>query len=53
MRSILGVGVPLSGIDWQLSIGGVRAVAGRVELSQTIPAHGVAAQRVGLGLLPR
>ncbi|HEX2686715.1 MAG TPA: LEA type 2 family protein [Kofleriaceae bacterium] len=35
------VGVPLSGIDWQLSVGGVRAVTGRVELSQTIPARGV------------
>jgi len=37
-----GFGIPLSGIDWQLSIGGVPAVTGRVELSQTIPAHGVA-----------
>jgi LEA14-like dessication related protein len=37
-----GVGVPLTGIDWQLAIGGARAVTGRVELSQTIPAHGVA-----------
>lgn len=35
-------GVPLSGIDWQLSIGGARAVTGRVELQQTIPAKGVA-----------
>jgi LEA14-like dessication related protein len=35
-------GVPLSGIDWQLSIGGTRAVTGRVELQQTIPAKGVA-----------
>jgi LEA14-like dessication related protein len=35
-------GVPLSGIDWQLSVGGARAVTGRVELSQTIPARGVA-----------
>jgi len=35
-------GVPLSGIDWQLSLGGARAVTGRVELSQTIPARGVA-----------
>jgi len=33
--------VPLSGIDWQLSIGGARAVTGQVQLSQTIPAEGV------------
>jgi LEA14-like dessication related protein len=37
-----GFGVPLSGIDWQLAVGGARAVTGRVELSQTIPARGVA-----------
>ncbi|MEO8703770.1 MAG: LEA type 2 family protein [Kofleriaceae bacterium] len=36
------VGVPLSGIDWELSIGGARAVTGSVQLSQTIPARGVA-----------
>jgi LEA14-like dessication related protein len=36
------VGIPLSGIDWQLSVGGARAVTGRAELSQTIPARGVA-----------
>ena len=35
-------GVPISGIDWQLSIGGARAVTGAVQLSQTIPARGVA-----------
>lgn len=35
-------GVPLSGIEWQLSIGGTRAVTGSVQLSQTIPARGVA-----------
>ncbi|HTR50796.1 MAG TPA: LEA type 2 family protein [Kofleriaceae bacterium] len=35
-------GVPLQGIDWQLSIGGARAVTGRMQLSQTIPARGVA-----------
>jgi LEA14-like dessication related protein len=35
-------GVPLAGIDWQLSIGDTRAVTGKVELSQTIPAKGVA-----------
>src|ERR1051325_9806366 len=37
-----GFGVPLAGVDWQLQIGGTRAVTGRVELSQTIPAKGVA-----------
>lgn len=37
-----GFGVPLAGIDWQLSIGGARAVTGTVSLSQTIPARGVA-----------
>lgn len=35
-------GVPLSGLDWQLSIGGARAVTGTVQLSQTIPAKGIA-----------
>ena len=37
-----GFGVPLSGIDWELAIGGARAVTGTVQLSQTIPARGVA-----------
>ncbi|HTJ44552.1 MAG TPA: LEA type 2 family protein [Kofleriaceae bacterium] len=36
------VGVPLSGIDWQLSIGGAPSVSGHVDVSQTIPARGVA-----------
>ena len=35
-------GVPLSAIDWQLSVGVARAVDGRIELSQTIPAKGTA-----------
>ena len=35
-------GVPLSGIEWQLSIGGARAASGLAELSQQIPARGVA-----------
>ena len=35
-------GVPLSGIDWQIAIGGARAATGTVELQQTIPARGVA-----------
>jgi LEA14-like dessication related protein len=37
-----GFGVPLAGIDWELAVGGARAVTGSVELSQTIPARGVA-----------
>jgi LEA14-like dessication related protein len=37
-----GFGVPISGIDWQLSIGGHRAATGRVQLSQEIPARGTA-----------
>ncbi len=37
-----GFGVPLAGIDWQLSVGGARAVTGTVQLTQTIPAKGVA-----------
>lgn len=44
------VGVPLSGIDWQLAIGGARAVTGRVELSQTIPARGVAPVTTSLAI---
>ena len=35
-------GVPLAGIDWELTIGGTRAMTGTVQLSQTIPARGVA-----------
>ena len=35
-------GVPLSGIDWQIAVGDARAATGRVELSQTIPARGLA-----------
>ena len=34
--------VPLSGIDWQIAIGGARAATGNVDLQQTIPARGVA-----------
>ncbi len=37
-----GFGVPLAGIDWELAVGGARAVTGTIELSQTIPARGVA-----------
>jgi LEA14-like dessication related protein len=43
-----GFGVPLSGIDWQLSIGGTRAVTGSVQLQQTIPAKGVAPVKTSL-----
>jgi LEA14-like dessication related protein len=43
-------GVPLSGIDWQLSIGGARAVTGTVQLSQTIPARGVAPVKTTLSI---
>lgn len=43
-------GVPLSGIDWQLSIGGTRAVTGSVQLSQTIPARGVAPVTTSLSI---
>lgn len=37
-----GFGVPLSGVDWQLSIGGARAATGSAQLSREIPAKGVA-----------
>jgi LEA14-like dessication related protein len=37
-----GFGVPLSGVAWQLSIGGARAVTGTAELQANIPARGVA-----------
>lgn len=45
-------GVPLSLIEWELSVGGAHAVSGRIELSQTIPAKGIApvtaALRIGM-----
>jgi LEA14-like dessication related protein len=37
-----GFAVPLSAIDWQLSVGDTPAVDGRIELSETIPARGTA-----------
>ncbi|MBV8757864.1 MAG: LEA type 2 family protein [Deltaproteobacteria bacterium] len=43
-------GVPLSGIDWQLAIGGSRAATGNVELQQTIPARGVAPVNTSLAI---
>ena len=48
-----GFGVPLSGIDWQLSIGGARAITGRAELQQTIPAKGVAPITTSLSIQAR
>lgn len=45
-----GFGVPLSGIDWQLSVGGARAVTGAVELHETIPARGVAPVTTSLSI---
>jgi LEA14-like dessication related protein len=48
-----GFGVPLAGIDWQLSIGGARAVTGTVQLSQTIPARGVAPVAMALSVSTR
>ena len=45
-----GFGVPLAGIDWELAIGGARAVTGSVELSQTIPARGVAPVTTALAI---
>lgn len=41
-------GVPLSGIEWQLAIGGQRAASGLAELQQQIPARGVAPVRTSL-----
>lgn len=36
------VGLPLRGMDWEIAIGGARAVTGRTELALTIPAMGSA-----------
>lgn len=43
-------GVPLSGIDWTLSVDGARAITGRTELSQTIPARGHAPVSTSLAI---
>jgi LEA14-like dessication related protein len=43
-------GVPLSGIEWTLSVGGSRAVTGTVQLSQNIPAKGVAPVTTSLSI---
>src|SRR5690242_1106752 len=45
-----GFGVPLSGIDWQLSIGGARAMTGSVRLTETVPARGVAPVTMALAI---
>ena len=45
-------GVPLSGVDWQLSIGGARAATGRTELHKEIPARGVAPVTTSLTISP-
>jgi LEA14-like dessication related protein len=37
-----GFGVPLSGVEWQLSVGNTRAVSGSAQLQAQIPARGVA-----------
>jgi LEA14-like dessication related protein len=44
------IGVPLSGIEWQLEIGGSRALTGNVQLSKTIPARGVAPVTTSLSI---
>ena len=48
-----GFGVPLAGIDWELSVGGSRAVTGAVQLQQTIPARGVAPVVTSLSIAAR
>jgi len=46
-------GVPLAGIDWDLSVGGSRAVTGSVQLQQTIPARGLAPVVTSLSIAAR
>lgn len=41
-------GVPLAGVDWQLSIGDARAVSGRIALSNELPANGSTLVQIGL-----
>ncbi len=45
-----GFGVPLSGVQWELAIGGARAVTGNVELAQTIPAKAIAPVATSLSI---
>ena len=47
------IGVPLAGIDWELSVGGSRAVTGTIQLQQTIPARGVAPVVTSLSIAAR
>lgn len=42
------VGLPLSAIDWELSVGGSSPIRGRVSLTHTIPAKGSASIAVDL-----
>ena len=44
------IGVPLSALDWELSIGGAAPVRGRATLSETIPAKGTAPIDIDLHL---
>jgi LEA14-like dessication related protein len=43
-----GFSVPLHRVDWQLEVGGARAVAGAFDLSHNIPARGIAPVTVDL-----
>ncbi len=43
-------GVPLAAVDWQLSVGGARAVTGSVTLSNTIPANGSTTVEISLSI---
>lgn len=43
-------GVPLQAIEWQLVIGDARAATGKVELTQTIPARGIAPVKTSLAI---
>ena len=47
-----GFSVPLSGIDWELSVGGARAVRGHADLHQDIPANASAPVTVTLRVSP-
>jgi len=47
------IGVPLAGIEWELSVGGSRAATGSIQLQQTIPARGVAPVTTSLSIEAR
>jgi LEA14-like dessication related protein len=36
------IGLPLARLEWQLTVGGARAVTGAIDLAETIPARGTA-----------